>query len=162
MTACSGRSTSPSCHPVGPGSRVTSFALLGLVEATKKGQRLTASWLGLGRAAAVRYHGLSGHGSRDSGRRWPLLRTLQHTLGVNDVFVAMAMAADLVRGAGGTDQLAEWRSAAACERRQCKPNGYGCYKRDGRAYGFFVEFDRGTEGRQKYAAKLRAYYRVPR
>src|SRR5262249_17083125 len=79
--------------PGGTGLTCDEFALLGLVEATKKGQRLTASWLGLGRAAAVRYHGLSGHGSRDSGRRWRLLRTLQHTLGVNDVFVAMAMAA---------------------------------------------------------------------
>jgi hypothetical protein len=71
----------------------------------------------------------------------------------------MAVAAASARRAEGSDQLAEWRSAAACERRQCKPDGYGCYRRDGRAYGFFLEYDRATEGRRKYAAKFRAYYR---
>jgi hypothetical protein len=78
--------------PCGTGLTRDEFALLGLVEATSWGQRLTASWFGLGRAAAVRYHGLSGHGSRDSGLWWRLLRTLQHTPGVNDVFVALPSA----------------------------------------------------------------------
>jgi hypothetical protein len=72
--------------------------------------------------------------------------------------VALAIAADAVRRTGGTDQLAEWRGAAACERRHCKPDGYGCYVRDGLAHGFFLEYDRGTESIRKYAAKFRAYY----
>jgi Replication-relaxation len=88
-----------------------------------------------------------------------LLRTLAHTLGANAVFVAFAKAAEIVRRAGGTDRLVDWRSAAACERRHCKPDGYGCYVRDGRRHGFFLEYDRGTESGHKYRAKLRAYYR---
>ena len=88
-----------------------------------------------------------------------LLRALAHTLGANAVFVAFATAAEAVRRAGGDDELAEWRSAAACERRRCKPDGYGCYVRNGVAHGFFLEYDRGTEPARKYAAKFRAYYR---
>jgi len=68
------------------------------------------------------------------------------------------MAADTARRQGGADQLADWRGAAACERRRCKPDGYGSYVRNGVSYGFFLEYDRGTESDRKYAAKLRAYY----
>jgi Replication-relaxation len=74
---------------------------------------------------------------------------LAHTVGANGVFVEFAVAADAVRQHGGSDLLAEWRSAAACERRHCKPDGYGCYVRDGVPYGFFVEYDRGTERARK-------------
>ncbi len=52
----------------------------------------------------------------------------------------------------------EWRGAAACERRRCKPDGYGLYTRNGVGYGFLLEYDRGTESARKYAAKFRAYY----
>src|SRR5262245_49691753 len=98
-------------------------------------------------------------GSRvESGKRKRLLRALAHTIGANEVFVALAAAADAVRKAGGTDLLAEWRAASASERRHCKPDAYGCYVRDGRRHGFFLEYDRGTESAGRYAAKLRAYY----
>src|SRR5207253_7298735 len=110
-------------------------------------------------AAASRYHGLAGNSRHDAGRRRRLLRTLAHTVGANGVFVEFAVAADAVRQHGGSDLLAEWRSAAACERRHCKPDGYGSYMRDGAAYGFFLEYDRGTESARKYAAKFHAYYR---
>jgi len=40
-----------------------------------------------------------------------------------------------------------------------RPDGYGCYRRDGARFGFFLEFDRGTEKPGEYAAKLAAYYR---
>lgn len=135
------------------------FAALGLVEITIKGRRRAAGWLGLKPTSASRYHGLHGDGRRDAGRRWRLLRAIRHTLGANEVFVAFAVAAEAARRAGGDDQLAEWRSAAACERRQCKPDGYGCYVRNGMMHGFFLEFDRGTESRRKYATKFGAYYR---
>ena len=69
------------------------------------------------------------------------------------------MAAATARRQGGTDVLADWRGAAACERRQCKPDGYGSFVRSGVAYGFLLEYDRGTESARKYAAKFRAYYR---
>jgi hypothetical protein len=55
--------------------------------------------------------------------------------------------------------LSEWRAAAACERKYCKPDGYGCYVRGGQAHGFFLEYDRGTEPTWKYRAKFRAYAR---
>lgn len=135
------------------------WANLGLVEVTMAGRRRVAGWLGLTAAAASGYHGLVGQGRGLAGRRWRLLRTLAHTLGTNAVFVALAMGAEAVRRAGGSDQLAEWRSAAACERHDCKPDGYGCYVRDGVAHGFFLEYDRGTERGRRYAAKFRAYYR---
>lgn len=50
------------------------------------------------------------------------------------------------------------RPAAACERRRCKPDGYGCYRRGGTRYRFLLEFDRGTERANQYAVKLAAYY----
>jgi hypothetical protein len=131
---------------------------LGLVEITVAGRRQLSAWLGLDAPAATRYHGLIGNDRGQAGRRWRLLRTLAHTLGVNGVFIAFAMAADTARRHGGTDQLAEWRGAAACERRRCKPDGYGAYVRNGVSCGFFLEYDRGTESARKYAAKLRGYY----
>jgi hypothetical protein len=131
---------------------------LGLVEITLVGRRRLASWLGLDPAVASRYHGLIGNARGQAGRRRRLLRTLAHTLGANAVFVALATAADAARRQGGTDHLADWRGAAACERRICKPDGYGSYVRNGVSYGFFLEYDRGTESARRYSAKLRAYY----
>jgi hypothetical protein len=131
---------------------------LGLVEITLAGRRLLASWLGLEPAVASRYHGLIGNARGQAGRRRRLLRTLAHTLGANAVFVAFATAAEAARRQGGHDQLVDWRGAAGCERRHCKPDGYGSYVRNGVPYGFFLEFDRGTESARAYSAKLRAYY----
>jgi hypothetical protein len=88
-----------------------------------------------------------------------MLRQLAHTLGVNDVFVALATAARAATEQGGDDSLVEWRSAAACARRHCKPDGYGVYRRGSASYGFIVEFDRGTEKLDEYIAKFEAYYR---
>ncbi len=132
--------------------------LLGLVEITLAGRRQLAGWLGLEPLTATRYHGLIGNARGQAGRRRRLLRTLAHTVGANSVFVAFAVAAESATRQGGTDQLVEWRGAAACERRHCKPDGYGCYVRSGVEYGFFLEYDRGTERAWKYATKLRAYY----
>jgi len=134
------------------------FTALGLVEITSKGRRQVAGWLGLAPALASRLHGLNSNARHDARRRWGLMRALRHTLGANEVFVAFAVAAEAARRARGDDQLAEWRSAAACERRHCKPDGYGQYVRNGTAHGFFLEFDRGTEPARKYAAKFRAFY----
>ena len=135
------------------------WRVLGLVEITIQGRRRLASWLGLEPSGATRYHGLIGNARGQAGRRRRLLRALAHTLGANAVFVALALAADHIRRQGGTDQLADWRGAAACERRHCKPDGYGSYMRNGSAFGFFLEYDRGTESGRKYAAKFHAYYK---
>jgi hypothetical protein len=135
------------------------FARLGLVEVTIAGRRRLADVLGLDPATARRYHGLTGSGRADVGRRRRLLRALAHTIGTNDVFVAFALAAADAQLRGCKDELSEWRSAAACERARCKPDGYGLYTRGGVGYGFLLEYDRGTESTRKYAAKFRAYYR---
>jgi Replication-relaxation len=134
------------------------FAPLGLVELTNVGRRRLADMLGLDSPTASRYHGLTGSGLAGAARRRRLLRALAHTLGTNDVFVAFALAAAEARRRGYVDELSEWRGAAACERRRCKPDGYGLYTRHGVGYGFLLEYDRGTESARKYAAKFRAYY----
>ena len=46
-----------------------------------------------------------------------------------------------------------------CARGRCRPDGYGCYRRGVARFGFFLEYDRGTERAREYAAKLEAYYR---
>jgi hypothetical protein len=63
------------------------------------------------------------------------------------------------RRRGSDDALEEWRSAAACARGRFRPDGYGCYRSAGSRFGFFLEYDRGTERPGDYAAKLAAYYR---
>lgn len=146
-------------HPCAIGLSRTEISGLGLVEITVAGRRRLASWLGLDSTTAARYHGLIGDVLSSRGRRGRLLRNLAHTLGVNSVFVAFAVAAETVHRAGGTDRFAQWRGAAACERGHCKPDGYGCYVREGLKHGFFLEYDRGTEPARKYRSKLHAYYR---
>jgi hypothetical protein len=131
---------------------------LNLFELTLAGRRHIARSLGLQPPFATRYHGLVGEGGGQAGRRHRLLRTLAHTVGANAVFVAFASAAARARAAGQNDQFVEWRSAAACERGRCKPDGYGCYVRNDVEYGFFLEYDRGTESHRKYVAKFHAYY----
>jgi DNA-binding MarR family transcriptional regulator len=128
---------------------------LGLVELTPAGRREAARRLLLAGPAAGRHHGVV----RRAGSRGVMLRHLAHTLGTNAVFVAFVAAARRVTKRGGADGLEEWRSAAACARERFRPDGYGCYRRDGSRYGFFLEFDRGTERPSEHAAKLAAYYR---
>ncbi len=131
---------------------------LGLSELTPLGRRVLAGWLGLNGPTAARHHGLSG-GQDWAGRRRRLLRTLAHTLGTNDVFVAFAVAARQEAARGEDDAFEEWRSASACEHRLCKPDGYGRYRRGRATLGFFLEYDRATERAARYAAKFDAYYR---
>ena len=87
------------------------------------------------------------------------LRHLHHTLGANGFFVDLAAAARLVTSRGGDEALVDWRSAAACARGRFRPDGYGCYQRGPWRFGFFLEYDRGTEKPGQYAAKLATYYR---
>jgi hypothetical protein len=89
-----------------------------------------------------------------------MLRHLEHTLGVNQFFVDLVVGARRVTPSGlGDEALVEWRSAAACARGGCRPDGFGCYQRGPDRFGFFLEYDRGTERAREYAAKLDAYYR---
>ncbi|MBV9322291.1 MAG: replication-relaxation family protein [Chloroflexi bacterium] len=74
-------------------------------------------------------------------RRKRLLWALPHTLGANDVFVAFALAAAGARRLGLTNELSQWTVQPACERRRCKPDGYGLYRREGVSNGFLLEYD---------------------
>jgi hypothetical protein len=125
-----------------------------LVELTPAGRREAARRLLLPASLAVRHHGLLGS---QKDRRFAC--HLAHTLGANAVFVAFVEASRRLNGRGQDDALEEWRSAAACARGRFRPDGYGCYRRGQVRFGFFLEFDRGTEKPREHAAKLATYYR---
>jgi hypothetical protein len=84
---------------------------------------------------------------------------LEHTVGANAFFVDLASAAVQTTRGGGDEALVEWPSAVACARGRIRPDGYGRYRRGSWQFGFFLEFDRGTERLSQYAAKLASYYR---
>jgi DNA-binding MarR family transcriptional regulator len=125
-----------------------------LVELSPAGRREAARRLLLPSNVAGRHHGVLGRIS-DKKYTWHLA----HTLGANAVFVALVVAARHRRELGFDDALEEWRGAAACARGRFRPDGYGCYRRRVARFGFFLEFDRGTEKSREYAAKLETYYR---
>jgi hypothetical protein len=148
------RSLHPLCKPDSLQPLQTGSRRLVLVELTRAGRREAARRLLLPSNVAGRHHGVLGTGS---DKRY--MRQLAHTLGANAVFVALVVAARRLRKRGFDDALEEWRSASACARGRFRPDGYGCYRRGGSLFGFFVEFDRGTEKPREYAAKLETYYR---
>jgi hypothetical protein len=127
---------------------------LSVAELTGSGRRRLASSLGLPVAIARRHHGLFG-GTVTQRRR--VTRAVAHTVGANEMFVAIAVRARIATARGADEALEEWRSAAACERQHCKPDGYGCFRRGSVRYGFLLEYDRGTERDAQYRAKLMAY-----
>ncbi|MDQ6669716.1 MAG: replication-relaxation family protein [Chloroflexota bacterium] len=128
---------------------------LGLVELTEAGRQEAARRLLVRAGLARRRHGLILSGA--SRRRF--VRHIHHTVGANAFFVALAAAAGQVTSRGRDDALIEWRSAAACAHGRFRPDGYGCYQRGPWRFGFFLEYDRGTEKPGQYAAKLATYYR---
>jgi hypothetical protein len=132
---------------------------LQLVELTRAGLELVAAYRGLSLSGAVREVGFAGGGPNDPiGARTKLLRNLAHTLGVDELFVSLYRTARRLAEAGGDDAVLEWQNATACTRRYLRPDGYGIYRRNGRRFGFFLEFDRGTMNRRDYFKKLSAYY----
>src|SRR5262249_29871395 len=100
------------------GKRAHDIDALGFTELTRAGRRALARTYGLHSVAAGRHQGLIG-GERWQSRRLSLMRALAHTLGVNDVFVALAAAARTSTEQGSDEALLEWRSAAACATRHC-------------------------------------------
>jgi hypothetical protein len=144
---------------------VGDHAPAGPAELTASGLAVVAAFLGLTVADGVRYHGLAGGGpKRPVGSRRSLLRHLEHTLGVNAVFVSLYRTAQQLAAASSDDAMLEWRNAAACSRRHVRPDGYGIYRHAGVPHGFFLEYDRGTMNRRDYREKVVAYleYRASR
>ncbi len=124
-----------------------------LIELTAAGRREASRRLLLPVPVAARHHGVLGS---DADQRF--IRHFAHTRGANAVFVAFVGAGRRLAKRGLDEALEEWRSAAACARGRFQPDGYGCYRRAGSRFGFFLEFDRGTEKPKEYAAKLATYY----
>jgi hypothetical protein len=79
-------------------------------------------------------------------------------LGVDELFVSLYGIARRLAAVGRDDAMLEWQNATACTRRYLRPDGYGLYLRNGRRFGFFLEYDRGTMNRRDYCNKLTAYY----
>jgi hypothetical protein len=143
-------------EPVDVDASVEDYHVTVVYQLTQRGRREAAVRLLLSGPAARRYHGVLSSGEV---RRRGLLRNLLHTIGANAFFVELARAARDVSCNGGDDQLEEWQSAEASARGRFRPDGYGRYRRGGNRFGFFLEFDRGTERRLEYASKLATYYR---
>lgn len=129
------------------------------LEVTANGLELIARQYGVSLAQAVRLNGLAGGGpQRPVGDRQRLLHTLSHTLGANEVFVGIFRAARARALAGHDEFILDWRNAAACAHGGVWPDGYGLYRRERSLYGFFLEYDRGTENFRDYLRKFNAYY----
>jgi hypothetical protein len=138
---------------IGPGA-----GGLRLLELTESGLRVVAAQQGLALPAAVRLNGLVGGGPVcPIGPRRKLVAQLAHTQGTDGVFVRLIAQARASASRGSDAALLEWRNAAACARGPVRPDGYGLYRQDGRLYGFFLEYDRGTMSSHGYCAKLVAY-----
>jgi Replication-relaxation len=130
-----------------------------LVELTEAGLGIVAAQQGLSLPAAVRYNGLAGGGPDNPiGSRRQLVAHLSHTLGVDGIFVDLTETARKAADSGIDEALLEWRNAAACCRRHLRPDGYGLYRRGGRLYGFFLEYDRGTMSARDYLQKFAAHF----
>ncbi|MEU8001542.1 replication-relaxation family protein [Catellatospora sp. NPDC049111] len=81
---------------------------------------------------------------------------LDHLLGVNGFFVALAAHARTHPAA----RLARWwseRSSSAAYGRRVRPDGHGVWTEGTASVGFFVEYDTGTEPIGRLLDKLPAY-----
>ncbi|MFL1431552.1 MULTISPECIES: replication-relaxation family protein [unclassified Nocardiopsis] len=85
--------------------------------------------------------------------------SLNHTVGTNDVFVALA-----AHTRRHTTRL-RWQTAAECEARWgdiVRPDAAGTWTEDDRTTSFYLEYDTGTEPLRRLAAKLDAYAELRR
>jgi len=99
-------------------------------------------------------------GKQGGGRLQTLLRQLDHTVGVNRLFVSLIAA-----GARGGPRLVRWLSASeAAQRFTCgdvphwlRPDGAGDVYWQGKVRRFYLEWDRGTVRWPEMVEKLRGY-----
>lgn len=105
---------------------------------------------------------------------WP---KLDHQLGVNDFFCALAVHHNPARlreegREGEVSGLTQWWSENRCteffwkyqgggRETRLRPDGYGCWEEHGRAVRFFLEHDTGTESLAKVTGKLDDYAAFP-
>ncbi|MEC3916235.1 replication-relaxation family protein [Nocardia sp. CDC160] len=97
---------------------------------------------------------------------------LNHRLGVNDFFCALAAHRNPTRHAlsNPAQGLTQWWSERQCAEvfwtnysgdDKLTPDGYGCWEQDGRTVRFFLEYDTGTESLSIVTAKLTNYHGFP-
>lgn len=105
---------------------------------------------------------------------WP---KLDHQLGVNDFFCALAAHRNPARlrdaaSAGVVGGLTQWWSEKRCTEFfvkyqggghdvRLRPDGYGCWEEHGRAVRFFLEHDTGTESLSTVTRKIDGYTGFP-
>lgn len=104
---------------------------------------------------------------------WP---KLDHQLGVNDFFCALAAHRNPARlhvegREGEVSGLTHWWSEKRCteffwkhqnsRETQLRPDGYGCWEDHGRTMRFFLEHDTGTESLTKVTGKIADYSAFP-
>lgn len=106
---------------------------------------------------------------------WP---KLDHQLGVNDFFCALAAHRNPARlreegREGEVGGLTQWWSEHRCtgsfikyhpgggRETRLRPDGYGCWEDQGRVVRFFLEYDTGTEPLTKVTGKLNDYRDFP-
>ncbi|WP_245568773.1 replication-relaxation family protein [Nocardia concava] len=98
--------------------------------------------------------------------------TLEHRLGVNGFFAALAAHRNPARRSGVTalGGLTQWWSERQCadqfwtsalDPTPIRPDGYGCWEHDRHTVRFFLEYDTGTETLATVAAKLIDYQGFP-
>ncbi len=105
---------------------------------------------------------------------WP---KLDHQLGVNDFFCALAAHRNPARlrdtgRDGEVSGLTQWWSERRCteffwkyqgggHETRLRPDGYGCWEEHRRAVRFFLEYDTGTESLAKVTGKIDDYSAFP-
>ena len=129
-------------------------------ELTVPGLEVLAAGVGLTPTQAVAALGLSG-GDPDEpfGQRAALARNFAHTVGVNAVFVGLYRVIAAWRRAGFEYHISNWQSAAACARRDMRPDGRGELWLGEVRYDFYLEYDRATESEAQLIWKFDAYRR---
>lgn len=88
---------------------------------------------------------------------WSRSQRLEHLVGVNGFFTALARAA---RTSGSNAVLHEWWSERRCAGAMAglvHPDGFGVWEEDGVTVEFCLEYDRGTEALGRLADKLTGY-----
>jgi hypothetical protein len=102
---------------------------------------------------------------RARARRAAIRPDLPHTIGCNTLMIRLATAH---RTDAAARRLTTWLGALSCLRRwgdEVRPDAYGRLASPdalGEGYGFFLEYDTGSESINQLAAKVRGYTRFAR
>lgn len=129
-----------------------------LAELTVDGLRARARWEGLTLGQAVRWNGFVGGGSGSPvGDRARLARNIAHTRGVAGVVVSLYHAARRPAAGRVGAAILLWENAAACAAGVVQPDARVRMVWHGTTYEAILEYDRGTEWRERWLRKAHAW-----